>query len=221
MSGSNSSAVLSAAKRSGGVGRWTLIVLLLVCVAPVLASYFVYYLVRPEARRNFGELIEPQRPLPAVVGTGLDGRSSMLTALRGQWLLVSVAGGACERRCRAHLYLQHQLRESLGKERDRVDWVWLISDQAPVGDTLVPALRTATVLRVAPDAVASWLIPAAGSQLSDHLYLVDPMGNWMLRFPAGLDLVDAPALRRDLDRLLRASASWDQAGRSAALGVQP
>jgi hypothetical protein len=53
----------------------------------------------------------------------------------------------------------------------------------------------------------------AGHQIDDHLYLVDPLGNWMMRFPAGLDLQSAAKAKRDLDRLLRASVSWDKAGR--------
>ena len=48
---------------------------------------------------------------------------------------------------------------------------------------LLPALAQASVLRVAPDVLQAWLAPAAGQQLQDHLYLVDPMGNWMMRFP--------------------------------------
>jgi len=39
------------------------------------------------------------------------------------------------------------------------------------------------------------------------------MGHWMMRFPAHLDKAGAGKAKRDLDRLLRASASWDQAGR--------
>ncbi len=190
-----------------------MLVVFLVCAAPVVASYFMYYVVRPEGRRNFGELIDPQRPLPDQVGTRLSGQSASLKALKGQWLLLSVAGGACDAACERHLYLQRQLREGLGKERDRVDWVWLIPDQAPVPDQLLPALKDATVLRVAPEALSAWLQPAEGHQLADHLYLVDPMGNWMLRFPAQLDMAGAAKAKRDLERLLRASASWDQAGR--------
>jgi hypothetical protein len=30
-----------------------------------------------------------------------------------------VAGGACDADCQKHLYLQRQLRESLGKDKDR------------------------------------------------------------------------------------------------------
>ena len=205
-------ALASDARRTGR-GRWQMLVVFLICAAPVVASYFMYYVVRPEGRRNFGELIDPQRPLPDQAGTSLRGQSASLKALKGQWLLLSVAGGACDAACERHLYLQRQLREGLGKERDRVDWVWLIPDQAPVPDKLLPALKDATVLRVAPEVLDAWLQPAQGHQLAEHLYLVDPMGNWMLRFPAGLDLAAAAKAKRDLERVLRASASWDQAGR--------
>ena len=199
--------------RRTGRGRWQMLAVFLICAAPVVASYFTYYVVRPEGRRNYGELIEPQRPLPDQPGTSLSGQISSLKALQGQWLLLSVGGGACDEACERHLYLQRQLREGLGKDRDRVDWVWLIADQAPVPDKLLPALRGATVLRVSPENLSTWLQPADQHQLAEHLYLVDPMGNWMLRFPARLDLAGAANAKRDLERLLRASASWDQAGR--------
>ncbi|WP_114969996.1 hypothetical protein [Rhodoferax ferrireducens] len=204
----------SAARRTG-LGRWKMLGVMLVCAAPVVASYFTYYVVRPEGRRNFGELISPQRALPDQASVSLSGQSSTLQALKGQWLLISVAGGACNETCSQHLYLQRQLREGLGKDRDRVDWVWLIPDDTPVPDKLLPALKEATVLRVSSTGLAAWLAPAAGDQLAEHLYVVDPMGNWMMRFPANLDIASAAKAKRDLERLLRASASWDQAGRAA------
>lgn len=206
---------LALARRTS-IGRWKMLAVLLVCAAPVIASYFTYYVVRPEGRRNFGELINPQRPLPDLASTSLSGQAGNLRELKGQWLLVSVAGGACDEACSRHLYLQRQLRESLGKERDRLDWVWLISDQAAVPGHLLPALKEAAVLRVAPAGLSAWLAPASGQLLAGHLYVVDPMGNWMLRFPANLDLASAAKAKRDLERLLRASASWDQAGRAQA-----
>ena len=204
----------ACAKSANAVaGRWKLLAVLLVCAAPVIASYFTYYVIRPEGRRNFGELVEPQRPLPAMATQTLDGRSGELTALKGQWLLLSVAGGACDARCERNLYFQRQLRESLGQEKERLDRVWLVSDEAPVREALRPALAASTVLRVAPGALAQWLEPAAGQRLQDHLYLVDPMGNWMMRFPADMDAAAAAKAKRDLDRLLRASAGWDKEGR--------
>jgi hypothetical protein len=194
-------------------GRWKMLAVLLVCAAPVVTSYFTYYVVRPSNMRSFGELINPQRPTPPLVARALDGQTAQLQALKGQWLLVSVAGGACDTVCQNHLYLQRQLRETLGKEKDRLDWVWLVNDDMPVSDTLKPALKGATVLRVPGDKLATWLEPGVGHQLSEHLYLVDPMGNWMMRFPAGFNAESAMKAKRDVERVLRASASWDNAGR--------
>ena len=194
-------------------GRLRLLAVLIICAAPVVASYFTYYVVRPDARRSYGELVEPQRPLPAIAATGLDGKTQSLTAFKGQWLLISVAGGACDPACEKHLYLQRQLRESLGKEKDRLDWVWVVPDEAPVRPALLPALGQATVLRVRGDDLRRWLEPAPGHRLHEHLFLVDPLGNLMLRFPAALDPSSAKEAKRDLDRLMRASAGWDKPGR--------
>ncbi len=199
-------------------GRWKMIALLLVSASPVIASYFTYYVIRPEGRRNYGELINPQRPLPALMGVDVQGRSVPLTSLKDQWLLISVAGSACDDPCQKHLYLQHQLRETLGKEKDRLDWVWLRTDAQPLTEPLKAATAAATVLQVDAQALAGWLQPAAGQRLEDHLYVVDPIGNWMMRFPAN---ADPTQIKRDLDRLLRASAFWDKPGRlpSAAPAV--
>ena len=194
-------------------GRWKMLAVLLVCAAPVVASYFTYYVVRPSSISSFGALINPQRPTPPLTATTLDGQTVQLQALKGQWLLVSVAGGACDAACQNHLYLQRQLRESLGKEKERLDWVWLVTDDAPIPETLRPALKGATVLRLPADKLASWLEPAKGQQLPDQLYVVDPMGNWMMRFPPGFNAAAAMKAKRDIERLLRASASWDNAGR--------
>ena len=189
-----------------------------VCAAPVVASYLSYYVVKPQGRINHGTLITPPKPMAAEPGlafTDLQGQAVAPQALQGQWLLVSVAGGACDAACERQLYLQRQLRESLGKEKDRLDWVWLVTDDAPVPAALQPALQKATVLRLDAEALNAWLVPAAGQQLADHLYVVDPMGNMMMRFPAAMDAAGAAKAKRDVGRLLRASSSWDQAGRPA------
>jgi len=194
-------------------GRIRMLLVLLVCAAPVIASYFTYYVVRPEGRKVYGELIDPQRPLPAVDAVGLDGRRVAMPTLKGQWLLVTVAGGQCDARCEQSLYLQRQLRETLGREKERLDRVWLIADAAPVPERLLPALQGATVLRLPEAQLADWLRPAAGHALADHMYLVDPMGHWMMRFPPDMDAAGAARAKRDIERVLRASSSWDEAGR--------
>ncbi len=194
-------------------GRWKMIAVLLVCAAPVIASYVTYYVIRPEGRRNYGELIDPQRPLPALQAATPDGKPVDLRSLKGQWLLMSVSTAACDPACQQRLYFQRQMREALGREKSRLDWVWLVNDGAAIDSRLQPALATSTVLRVPNDVLLQWLAPAAGQRLEEHIYLVDPLGNWMMRFPANMDAAGAAKAKRDLERVLRASASWDKEGR--------
>ena len=194
-------------------GRWKMLIVLACCAAPVIASYFTYYVIRPEGRRVYGELIDPQRPLPATTASTPDGTKTTLSALKGQWLLITIADAACDALCEQQLYLQRQLRESVGREKDRIERVWLVSDAAPIPERLSNGLHGATVLRVSPTELNQWLAPAAGHALAEHFYVVDPLGNWMMRFPARMDTTGAAQAKRDLDRLLRASSSWDEPGR--------
>jgi hypothetical protein len=203
-------------ERRTRLGRTKMLLVLLVCAAPVIASYFTYFVIRPQSRSNYGELIVPPRPLPQAGElplADLQGQPVDVASLRGQWLLVVVAGADCDAVCESALLLQRQLRETLGKERDRVDKLWLVTDSRPVRPEVLQAVSAgtpATVLRVPPEALARWLTPASGHGLQEHMFVVDPMGQWMMRAPPDPD----PArLKRDIERLLRASAAWDLPGR--------
>lgn len=195
-------------------GRLKMLLVLLACAAPVIASYFTYYVIRPEGRTNYGTLIHPGRPIPAAMPLReLDGAPAPAASLRGQWLIVVVGGAGCDAACEQRLLMQRQLREMLGRERDRVDKVWLVTDGAAPRPELLQALAAGVPVRVlrAPQGdLARWIEPEPGRALAEHLYIVDPMGLWMMRMPPAPD----PAkVKRDLERLLRASSSWDQSGR--------
>jgi hypothetical protein len=195
-------------------GRWKMLAVMLVCAAPVIASYLAYYVIRPEGRKNYGELISPVRPLPAVKAQLLDGAVVPLPALQGQWLIVSVGGGACDAPCEKRIYWQRQLRELMGRDKDRIERVWLVNDAAPVRAPLVSQVHAP--LNVAPETLAAWLPPEPGARMEDHLYVIDPYGNLMLRWPADMDPNKA---KRDVHNLLRASGSWDKAGRVTSVGA--
>jgi hypothetical protein len=206
--------VADDAARRTALGRAKMLLVLLVCAAPVVASYVSFYLWRPSSRNNYATLIEPARAMPADLPLAdLDGRKVSAAALKGQWLLVVVGGGACDRDCEQRLFMQRQLREMTGGERDRIDKLWLVTDDAPIAPALRAALAAAPatqVLRVPPHALQQWLAAAPGESIESHLYVVDPMGQWMMRAPPH---ADAARFKRDIDKLLRASAFWDRPGR--------
>ncbi len=194
-------------------GRWGMFMVLAVCAAPVVASYLMYYVIKPQGRSNYGQLITPTRSMPPLQLVTLEGKASPATQLRGQWLLVAVGPAGCEGACEKRLFMQRQLRETLGRDRDRLDKLWLVTDTAEVPPALRQAIGSTpptTVLRADRAALAQWLAPEAGRALEDHLYVVDPMGEWMMRFPVD---ADPSKVKRDLERLMRASAGWDRAGR--------
>ena len=208
-------AAAPAATRSNG--RLKMALVLLVCAAPVVASYFTYFVLRPQGGTAYSTLIQPAVPMPRVAGRLLTGQTQPLRGLAGQWLLVVVDSGACAAACEKHLFLQRQLREMTGREADRIDKLWLVIDETPLSPTLQQALLASpamNILRLPRANVQAWLQAAPGQALEDHLYIVDPLGDWMMRAPAN---ADPSKLKRDIDRLLRGSAGWDKAGRQALI----
>ena len=208
-----------ALTRQRASGRFKMLLVLLVCAAPVLASYYTYFIVRPGGGTAYSTLIQPAVPAPAVQALTVDGRLQALRGLAGQWLLVVVSGGGCDPACEKRLFLQRQLREMTGRAADRVDKLWLLIDDAPIAPALQQAMLGSpamNILRLPRAVVSAWLQPAPGQALEDHLYIVDPLGDWMMRAPAN---ADPSKLKRDVERLLRASAGWDKAGRQALINT--
>lgn len=195
-------------------GRLKLLAIMLVCSLPVIASYYAYFVVRPQGKASWGELISPARPVGTLMASTLQGQPKALADLKGQWLMVNVQGGACPAECQKRLFLTRQLRATLGKDKDRVDWVWLIPDAAAVAPDMQKPLGDAVVLRVEPAVLDAWLELPPGKNREDYIFVVDPLGNTMMRLPAVFEVTQSAKARRDLERLLRASVSWDGPGRS-------
>ena len=210
-------------------GRLLMIAVLLICAAPVVLSYLTYYVIRPTSLRSFGELIQPTLSLPEMsveVITKPVADKNMnalhLNSLKGQWLILSLSEGACNDDCQKSLYFQRQIHAALGREKDRVDRVWLIMDEKGVDPELTRGVGDSWVIRATKDDVVKWLGSATQmdktksneSQVVDYVYLVDPMGELMMRFSSKIEIDTAPKIRRDLERLLRAAESWDLPGRN-------
>jgi len=175
---------------------WLIIAL---CVAPVVASYLAFYFFTPKGHVNYGELVGT-RPLPVATMQLTDGSAFGIERLRGKWILLMADGGACAAECPKKLFALRQLRLAQGRDMIRIERVWLINDGAvPAAETIAPFDGT-------------WLVRASGSELLKALpadggverfiYLADPLGNLVLRYPRDAD----PArIIKDLARLLKTS----------------
>ncbi|HJV81588.1 cytochrome C oxidase subunit I [Noviherbaspirillum sp.] len=184
-------------------GRWKLLAIIAVCVAPLIASYLTYYVIKPQGRTNYGTLLDPRaHPIPALGGSTLDGKPAGLDAYKGKWLMLQVADSDCDASCQKKLYDMRQLRLTQGKDMDRIERVWLITDEKPLETLLIREYDGTHMLRVKPEALKSWLPAEAGTTSADHIYLIDPLGNLMMRFPRD---ADPNKIKKDLARLLKAS----------------
>lgn len=177
---------------------------LAICAAPMIFSYLTYYVIKPQGRTNYGEIIDPrQYPIPDLGGASLDGKPASLEQFKGKWILLQVDAAECQKACAQKLYYMRQLRLTQGKEMDRIERVWLITDDAPLDITQMKEYDGTQFLRVDAKKLAAWLPVADGTQASDHLYMIDPLGNLMMRFPKD---PDANKIKKDISRLLKASS---------------
>lgn len=186
----------SATPRRSNLALW---LILAVCAAPLIASYTAFYFWRPSAQVNYGELIEP-RLLPQVELAREDGRPFRFSELKGEWVLLVADGAACDEACRKKLTYIRQVRLAHPKETERIERVWLLADAGTPEPGLLAEHPGLIIVRAGASGVVAAL-PAAGSAL-EHIYVVDPLGHLMMRFPSD---PDPRRILKDLSRLLRHS----------------
>jgi hypothetical protein len=174
-------------------------VILALCTAPTVAAWFAYFVWQPQSRTNYGELIEP-RPLSDPELRRPDGSAFRLSQLRGKWVLFQIDSAACGEGCRKKLLYMRQARLAQGRDAERIERVWLLNDSAIPDPALLRDQPGVNVVR-APDGAFIAEFPSAGTP-AGYIYVVDPRGTLMLRFPGD---PDARRMLRDLARLLRAS----------------
>ena len=178
--------------------RAKLIILAALFFAPIAASLFAYYVLRPGPTANYGELLLPPATLPQHPLTRPDGNVFRFAEIGDRWILVASDSGACAAECAAKVRAMRQVRLALGRNASRVARV-LVVDDLSAPDPAAFAPLEDLVIAITPRGLM--LPPGAGNDRA-HIYLVDPRGNVMMRWPA------APQMRgmlKDLERLLKAS----------------
>jgi hypothetical protein len=185
----------AAPARTAPKARRTLLAILAVGLAPVIASYAFYYFAPRDAQANYGELL-PTRPAAELAGVTRDGKAFRLSDLRGRWVLAAAAPGACDVECARKLYSMRQARTMQGREQERVVRVWLVTDTTAPPAALLAEQPGLVVVRADPATAAA--LPGGAARIA----LIDPLGNQVLAWPADPDI---KGLARDLGRVLKAS----------------
>lgn len=165
---------------------------------PTVASLVAYRLVEPAKTSNFGELLLPPEQITAHPFERGPGKPFAFGELAGRWVLVASDSGACPSACRDKLVTLRQVRQALGRNAGRVERVFVVDD------TVAPEAGLArefagTIVVSTPRGLA---LPRGAANDRAHVYLVDPRGNVMMRWPAG---ADRKRMLGDLQRLLKAS----------------
>jgi hypothetical protein len=152
-----------------------------VCVAPLVLGTAAYMLGwSPGAPSNYGELVPP--------------RVTSLTEFRGKWVLVTFDTGACDAYCERKLYVMRQVRRAQGKDMDRIERLWVLTDAGKPRADVLAASEGTSISRN-----GNFGFPGSAA---DHIYLVDPLGNLMMRFPRD---PDPSRMIKDLQRLMKYS----------------
>jgi cytochrome oxidase Cu insertion factor (SCO1/SenC/PrrC family) len=181
-------------------GRIKLLAMAVFFAVPVLAGYVAYFFdFIPRGSGNYGTLIAT-RPLTDATLQGADGRPFKVSELRGKWLLVQFDSGACDAYCERKLYFMRQVRKALGRDTGRVERVWILTDDLVPNARLLEAFEGTRLASAAASGFAAEF-PADVSR-TDHIYVVDPLGNLMMRFPRD---PDPSKMLKDLQRLLKLS----------------
>ena len=192
-------------------GIWQMWLIIIIFAAPVIASYITFYFIKPVGgKTNYGQLVYPVQPAP---------ENSLMPHVYGKWtLLIARPGLDCskdEEHCIKLLFLLRQVRASLGKEMERVQIVWINTDNSSIDPKVSEAYNENLAgVKIVPipenyaerKQLEIWL---EQDDQKDSIQLLDPRGARMLRFSVKPELPEFSKMRKDIEKLLK----WNPTGK--------
>ncbi len=186
-------------------GRQQFLLLAALFFAPLIAAVLLYFVLpdmQPDGRTNYGELINPARPLPEAPLLGIDGAPADPDVLRGRWSFIVVGGAECDDACAEKLYQIRQIRTLLNEKRQRVQRVYLAPEVAALTAAQQRLAEQHPDLRYLADTPQGDYRRFFAATDTRVVYLVDPLGNWLMRYPGD---ADSKGILKDIKKLLRLS----------------
>jgi hypothetical protein len=185
-------------------GRRQLLIVAAVFLLPVIGAFALYYgqLWRPAGSSSKGQLIEPARPLEVAGLHKVDGTPAETSVLQGKWSLIYIGDGACDAACRTALVFARQSRLALNNEMTRVQRIFLATGNCCANDYF-QAEHPGLIALDASAPEAQTLLAQFPADRAHALFIVDPLGNLMMRHDASH--ATTKGLLSDLKKLLKLS----------------
>lgn len=186
-------------------GRRVLLLLAAWFAAPLLLAIVLVQVWRPTSSSAHGELLATAVPLRAEL---YDARGQLRSDwLQGRWTLLYLGAEACAQDCRHSLYFMRQLHSALGRDWPRVHTLYVRSAEASSElQQWLTQEHPDLALGYAANTWQTQVRNAFSSATQSGIYLIDPLGNLVLRYPAQFEQPSAArGVLQDLRRLLKYS----------------
>ncbi|BBL34933.1 hypothetical protein Nstercoris_01187 [Nitrosomonas stercoris] len=186
--------------------RLKLILIILVILSPIIISSFLHrWNFHPGSTVNYGELLE-LKPIQGVATNIEDNTIFRNRQLRDAWNLLIIDSGKCDGYCQEKLYIIRQVRLAQHVNKDVIQRIWLINDNIePDSDIRDKYEGTKLIFAQGKELLDEFPFGPETSQ-QDYIYLIDPIGNLMMRYPRN---PDPKKMISDLKRLLKLSHPTD------------
>ena len=195
-------------------GRITIILVFLTCALPIVAAIYLYFFNKPDGTNNYGTILDPQVDVSTQVFKNINGDDFTMKQVADKWVLIQVINSNCDEVCQNTMYFQRQARASKGKEQGRIERVVFVTDNGPLETLLLRQFPDVHFVRASEDQLKSWLPLEQGivgnkgsadiGTVRDHVFVADPLGHVMMRFPPN-NTLQFDKFRKDVSRLLWAS----------------
>lgn len=195
-------------------GRITIILVFLTCALPIVAAFYLYFFNKPDGTNNYGTILDPQVDVSTDVFKNINGDDFTMKQVADKWVLIQVINSECDEVCQNTMYFQRQARASKGKEQGRIERVVFVTDDGPLETLLLRQFPDVHFVRANEAQLKSWLPLEQGivgnkgsadiGTVRDHVFVADPLGHVMMRFPPN-NTLQFDKFRKDVSRLLWAS----------------
>jgi len=194
----------------------TLWIMIFLFALPYAAAMY-FYLNRDDfefEQNNYGTIISPLKTVEDLQLKTIDNSDFRFSSLKGKWVIVSIGSSHCEEACQKNIYHMRQIRKAAGKDRNKVERVFLLTDMSniEVFKNNVSEYKGMHVIQNSGDEYKNLLSSFSFKHkttneiqdINDGVFFIDPIGNYMMGYPSGSD---ATEILHDLQRLLKVSRS--------------